>query len=736
VIISGSSFTGVTAVKFSNNVSATFTVDSNSQITTTVPVGAVSGPITLTRPGCGDVQTTSFTVIPCPSVSGINPATGLIGSTVIISGSSFTGVTVVKFSNNVSALFSVDSNSQITTTVPVGAVSGPITLTRPGCGDVQTASFTVIPCPTVSGISPSSGLIGSSVIISGSSFTGVTAVKFSNNVSATFTIDNNNQITATVPVGAVSGPITLTRPGCGDVQTTSFTVIPCPTVSGISPSSGLTGSSLIISGSSFSGVTAVKFSNNVSATFSVDSSNQIAATVPVGAVSGPITLTRPGCGEVQTTTFTVIPCPTVSGISPGSGLIGSNVIISGSSFTGITGVKFSNNVSASFSIDNNNQITATVPVGAISGPITLVRPGCGDAQSTSFTVINCPTILFMSPDSGMVGSTVFLFGINFDGVTSVKFSNDLSASFTINSSGQITATVPVAASSGPITIGKPGCGDVQTTSFTVTPPCSYSLSSSVRNFSALAGSGSIDVTAGAACGWNVTNVPSWVHLTAGPNGAGNGTVTFNVDANPGNVRAAVMTIAGQPFTVRQGANFLDVPQNDIFYDFIGKLSAAGVTAGCDANGPLYCPGGAVTREQMAAFIIRALGNFNPPTPPSQRFIDVPPGNLFYAFVEQMAVQGITLGCSAQGPQYCPAGVVTREQMAAFIIRALGDFNPPTPSAQRFVDVSPTNPFYAFIEQMAVRGITLGCDANGPLYCPSGQVTRGQMAAFLVRAFGL
>jgi hypothetical protein len=54
--------------------------------------------------------------------------------------------------------------------------------------------------------------------------------------------------------------------------------------------------------------------------------------------------------------------------------------------------------------------------------------------------------------------------------------------------------------------------------------------------------------------------------------------------------------------------------------------------------------------------------------------------------------------------------------------------------QRFLDVPPANPFYGFIDEMAVRQITLGC--SGGNYCPAAQVTRGQMAVFLVRAFGL
>jgi hypothetical protein len=60
---------------------------------------------------------------------------------------------------------------------------------------------------------------------------------------------------------------------------------------------------------------------------------------------------------------------------------------------------------------------------------------------------------------------------------------------------------------------------------------------------------------------------------------------------------------------------------------------------------------------MAAFIIRGLGDFNPVTPPQQRFNDVPASNVFYAFIDQMAVRGITLGCDAQGTMYCPGSLV-------------------------------------------------------------------------------
>jgi hypothetical protein len=266
------------------------------------------------------------------------------------------------------------------------------------------------------------------------------------------------------------------------------------------------------------------------------------------------------------------------------------------------------------------------------------------------------------------------------------------------------------------------------------PVCNYSLSRTSRSFTANGGTDSVNVTAPQECSWTATsNDPSFITVTSGASGVGDGTVTYSVASNNSTARrVGTITIDNQTFTVYQGAAFLDVPPDHLFYTVIGKLSARGITLGC--GGGNYCPDSPVTREQMAAFIIRALGQFNPPTPSQQRFADVPPSNAFYAFIEEMAVKQITVGCG--GGNYCPSNPVTREQMAAFIIRALHQpgYIPPQPSSQRFDDVPPSNLFYAFIEEMAVRGITFGCSAGPPLYCPSASVTRAQMAAFLVRAF--
>lgn len=88
-------------------------------------------------------------------------------------------------------------------------------------------------------------------------------------------------------------------------------------------------------------------------------------------------------------------CPSVTAVTPTSGAVGSQVTITGSGFTSVNAVKFANSVGATFTIVSDTTITATVPGGAVTGPITISKTGCNDAQTASFTV-TCP-LLFLSP---------------------------------------------------------------------------------------------------------------------------------------------------------------------------------------------------------------------------------------------------------------------------------------------------------------------------------------------------
>ena len=183
--------------------------------------------------GCWQLEISRQTVpccgASCPFITNASTIAGPIGSSITLTGVNFTGATSVKFANNVAAEFTVNSDSQITTTIPAGAVSGPLTISKNGCSDVPL-DFSVITCPTVTGLGITSGLVGDRAIIQGTNLTGTTEVKFSNGIPALFTVNSSTEIAAIVPPGAVTGPITISRRGCPDLTTASFTVCPAITL--------------------------------------------------------------------------------------------------------------------------------------------------------------------------------------------------------------------------------------------------------------------------------------------------------------------------------------------------------------------------------------------------------------------------------------------------------------------------------------------------------------------------
>ncbi len=162
---------------------------------------------------------------PPPTISSFTPTSGPVGTPVVITGTDLTGATSVTFGGVAAVSFTVNSATQITATVPSGAVTGQIGATTPSGTGMSAGSFTVTgpPSPSISSFTPTSGPSGTSVVITGTNLTGATSVTFGG-VAASFAVDSPTQITATVPGGAVTGPITVATSGGSATSIASFTV--------------------------------------------------------------------------------------------------------------------------------------------------------------------------------------------------------------------------------------------------------------------------------------------------------------------------------------------------------------------------------------------------------------------------------------------------------------------------------------------------------------------------------
>jgi hypothetical protein len=179
--------------------------------------------------------------------------------------------------------------------------------------------------------------------------------------------------------------------------------------------------------------------------------------------------------------------------------------------------------------------------------------------------------------------------------------------------------------------------------------------------------------------------------------------------------------------------FGDVPADHWAADAMRAIYARNITLGC--GGGDFCPAQPVTREQMAAFIIRALEG----EPAADAcaggapFSDVPASHWACGVIKRLKERGITTGYG--DGSFAPTGYVTRAQMAALLVRALDGGDPASGycgANSGYGDVANTDAFCGHIKRLAELGVTTGC--GGGNYCPGLNVTREQMATFLVRAF--
>lgn len=167
-----------------------------------------------------------------PTISSFSPMSGPVGTAVTVRGSGFMGAARVTF-NGTSAGYTVSSDSVITAGVPSGATSGPIAVTTYAGTGTSSSNFMVSgapppPPPSITGFSPTSGGVGTTVAIDGTNFSGASSVTF-NGTPATFTVTSDTRMSSPVPPGATSGRISVIAPGGTATSSASFTVtVPPP----------------------------------------------------------------------------------------------------------------------------------------------------------------------------------------------------------------------------------------------------------------------------------------------------------------------------------------------------------------------------------------------------------------------------------------------------------------------------------------------------------------------------
>jgi len=356
-----------------------FAIDGGGSCSGPACGAAANGTYTVTATDGAFSDSAQLTVVDPPQVAALTPVSGAAGDTVTITGGGLDSVTAVSF-NGAAAGFQVVSPGQITAVVPAAASDGPVSLTALGGVTVPAGTFAVQ--PRIDSFAPQTAAPGATVAITGSGFIGATGVTVAG-AAAAYTIVSANRITATVPAGAGTGPLTVTTPDGTATSSGSFTAgAPNLAISGFAPASGIVGSKVTITGSGFTAATSVAF-NGTAAAFTVNGPTSITATVPAAGSAGKIAVRAGSTTATSSTAFLLL--PTISSISPTSAAVGAKVVITGTGFVHATHVGF-NGFNASYKVVSPTEIDTTVPAAAKSGPIRVTTPG-GSAKSVRFTVL-------------------------------------------------------------------------------------------------------------------------------------------------------------------------------------------------------------------------------------------------------------------------------------------------------------------------------------------------------------
>jgi hypothetical protein len=365
---------------------------------------------------------------------------------------------------------------------------------------------------------------------------------------------------------------------------------------------------------------------------------------------------------------------------------------------------------------------------AESNPLTAIQV-TGPSHAASFTLNANGTFAYTSA-AGFSGQDTFTYKAN-DGLAD---SNTVTVTITVIPTLTLTG-------SGAATI-KPGDQYVYTLAYTVN---ATTLNTQVV-FTLPGHTTFVSNTGGYTC-TPLAGVVTCNLGTVSANGSFTATVlldkfkkvntplTLNTTAYSINATSAVLTNGSTTVTANTITPFADVPAGHWALDYIQSIWAYGITGGC-INPPLtYCPDVFATRGEMAVIIERSIHTsaFNPGVLPLT-FTDT---NTTFAkyWIEALKADGITNGCSLT--QYCPNMLITRAQMAIFLLRGkYTSAHVPTPATGLvWLDVPKTYWAAAWAEELGTLHISSGCRVGG-YFCPENYVTRTDMAVLVQRTFNL
>src|SRR5215831_4554252 len=324
---------------------------------------------------------------------------------------------------------------------------------------MQMATFkaaSVLPAPTVTGVSPSSGPAagGTAITINGTNFASGATVTLGGTGATNVVVVSNSQITATTAAhaaGAVNVVVTNSDGQSGTLANGYTYQGAAPTVTGVSPSSGPAagGTAITINGTNFASGATVTLGGTAATNVVVVSASQITATTAAHAagVVNVVVTNSDGQSATLTNGYTYVAAPTVTGVSPSSGPAagGTAITINGTNFASGATVTLGGTGATNVVVVSNSQITATTPAHVAAA----VNVEMTNSDGQSGTLANgytyqgaAPTVTGVSPSSGPAagGTAITINGTNFASGATVTLGGTAATNVVVVSASQITAT--------------------------------------------------------------------------------------------------------------------------------------------------------------------------------------------------------------------------------------------------------------------------------------------------------
>jgi len=391
-----------------------------------------------------------------PELTQLAPNRVLVGQEVTLSGYQFGKEPVVLFGTASSITSAtVTSTSETLLRVMVPPVSPGTTQVRvqndQGTSDPLPIEIRQ-PEPSIAAVSPTNGLPGTPIIISGSFLNQILRVRF-NDAEVTPKDSTTQSMTITVPSNARRGPAIITVETRGGAQTTGFLVSGTPQITSISPLVATPGSELVVRG-----INLTDGSIRINGSFTdnartVVRDTEIRTVIPPEATTGRVTVTVFQTLTAISTDSIRIVRPPVAGLTTYDGIAGDKLMLNGANLRDVTGVTF-NRFTASFRVLSNTLIEITVPTLPAPADVSIVLSGPGGSYTIQepFFYYTAPVITSITPTRQLRDRPITITGQFMHRITEVRINGTLAQIFDQTQGSVLKVNIPPTATSGPVTV--------------------------------------------------------------------------------------------------------------------------------------------------------------------------------------------------------------------------------------------------------------------------------------------